>query len=120
MLAAARILAAESRHQNGLHSAGTLAGTRPSSQLEHLHYANMAAPANWHDTPGEYFECTRKLTTTKSIKAQQHHSSHGYIRFNYYKRVEENNTLAISKWSAVVTIIETTLLLAIQLNLRFS
>ena len=25
-------------------------------------------PAIWHDTPGEYFECTRKLTTTKAIK----------------------------------------------------
>ena len=22
----------------------------------------------WHDTPGEYFECTRKLTATKAIK----------------------------------------------------
>ena len=69
MLAAARILAAESRRQHGLHSTGTLAGTHPSSQREHLHYANMAAPANWHDTPGEYFECTRKLATIKGIKA---------------------------------------------------
>jgi hypothetical protein len=27
-----------------------------------------ASPAIWHDTPGEYFECTRKLTATKAIK----------------------------------------------------
>ena len=26
------------------------------------------SPAIWHDTPGEYFECTRKLTATKAIK----------------------------------------------------
>ena len=30
--------------------------------------AKMASPAIWHDTPGEYFECTRKLTATKAIK----------------------------------------------------
>ena len=36
--------------------------------------AITAPPAIWHDTPGEYFECTRKLTTTKSIKAKQQHS----------------------------------------------
>jgi hypothetical protein len=28
----------------------------------------MTSPAIWHDTPGEYFECTRKLTATKAIK----------------------------------------------------
>jgi hypothetical protein len=27
-----------------------------------------ASLAIWHDTPGEYFECTRKLTATKAIK----------------------------------------------------
>ena len=41
---------------------------------ESSRYETMAAPTNWHDTPGEYFECTRKLTTTKSIKAKQQHS----------------------------------------------
>jgi hypothetical protein len=30
--------------------------------------AITASPAIWHDTPGEYFECTRKLTATKAIK----------------------------------------------------
>ena len=31
----------------------------------------MASRAIWHDTPGQYIECTCKLTTTKSIKAKQ-------------------------------------------------
>jgi hypothetical protein len=53
-----------------LHSAGTLAGTRILARKLGIldKQAIMAGPANWHDTPGEYFECTRKLTTTKAIK----------------------------------------------------
>ena len=30
--------------------------------------AIQARPANWHDTPGQYIECTCKLTATKAIK----------------------------------------------------
>ena len=56
-----------------LDSAGTLAGTRSSSHGNHKQ-AIMASPAIWHDTPGQYIECTYKLTTTKSIKAKQQHS----------------------------------------------
>ena len=33
----------------------------------------MSSPAIWHDTPGQYIECTCKLTTTKNIKARQQH-----------------------------------------------
>jgi hypothetical protein len=53
-----------------LHSAGTLAGTRILARILGIldKQAIMAGPANWHDTPGEYFECTRKLTATKAIK----------------------------------------------------
>jgi hypothetical protein len=56
--------------EDGLHSAGTLAGTRILARELDIHdkQANLAGPANWHDTPGEYFECTRKLTATKAIK----------------------------------------------------
>ena len=42
-----------------------------------------ASPAIWHDMPGEYFECTRKLTTTKSIKATQQHSINKLTITNY-------------------------------------
>src|SRR3989337_4556233 len=49
---------------DGLHSAGTLARTCVLDRKHRIlgKQAITARPANWHDMPGEYFECTRKLT----------------------------------------------------------
>jgi hypothetical protein len=38
-----------------------------------------ASPAIWHDTPGEYFECTRKLTTDQSNQDKQQHGTYRLI-----------------------------------------
>src|SRR3954468_19334287 len=64
-------LAAEYRRQrnnNGddeLQSTGTLAGTPPSSQTPgSSSYASKHGLQIWHYTPGQYIECTCKLTTT--------------------------------------------------------
>ena len=49
-----------------LHSTGTLLG----HDLEHDKLLNVKSlhgfSCIWHDKPGEYFECTRKLTTNKT------------------------------------------------------
>ena len=84
MLAAEQLVAAEyflqqNNDEGGeIHSAGTLVGTRSSSHarkpIQSINQSITASPAIWHDTPGQYIECTCKLTTTKSIKAKQQHS----------------------------------------------
>ena len=50
-----------------LHSAWTLAGTLILARKQGIHGKQAITP-NWHDTPGQYIECTCKLTATKAIK----------------------------------------------------
>ena len=38
-----------------------------------------ASPVIWHDTPGEYFEYTRKLTTNQSNQDKQQHGIYRLI-----------------------------------------
>jgi hypothetical protein len=45
-----------------------------------------ASPAIWHDMPGEYFECTRKLTANQSNQDKQ---QHGICRLN---NIDEHDT----------------------------
>ena len=78
MQAAEQLEAAEERNNDDggeLHSAGTLAGMLILARTNGNHdkQAIQARPANWHDTPGQYIECTCKLTITKSIQDKHQH-----------------------------------------------
>src|SRR3990170_6903484 len=44
---------------------GTLLWTHPSHRTRTFETSVSSFSCNWHDTPGEYFECTRKHMTTK-------------------------------------------------------
>ena len=61
--------------------------------------------ANWHDTPGQYIECTCKLTITRSIQDKQQHGnyrlSRNYywiIRITWHEQHEHNTARTIWAW----------------------
>ena len=85
---------------DGLQSAGTLAGTFILARA-HRNKTNkqeiQARPANWHDMPGQYIECTCKLTITRSIQDKQQHGIyrlsrdyHEIIRITWHEQHEHN------------------------------
>ena len=47
-------------------------------------HAIQARPASWHDTPGQYIECTCKLTITRSIQDKHQHGIYKLSR-NYHE-----------------------------------
>ena len=75
-----------------------LATTGTTSNKQAIH----ARPASWHDTPGQYIECTCKLTITRSIQYKKQHgnyrSSRNYyevIRITWHEQHEHNTTRTI-------------------------
>ena len=63
----------ETTNDDGLQSAGTLAGMFILAREHRNHTkqaSNQARPANWHDTPGQYIECTCKLTINQKQSRQ--------------------------------------------------
>ena len=49
-----------------LHSTGTLLGHGLVRKVRHTRIFRHSFSCIWHDTPGQYIECTCKLTTAKS------------------------------------------------------
>ena len=67
--------------------------------------SNLAWPANWHDTPGQYIECTCKLTITRSIQDKQQHGNyrlsrnyHDIIRITWHEQHEHDTAKTIWAW----------------------
>ena len=67
--------------------------------------SNPAWPTSWHDTPGQYIECTCKLTITRSIQDKQQHGNyrlsrnyHEIIRITWHEQHEHNITRTIWAW----------------------
>jgi hypothetical protein len=51
-----------------LHPIGTLLGHDLVSVAWTIGISILGFSCMWHDTPGEYLECTRKLTATKTVQ----------------------------------------------------
>ena len=68
-------------------------------------HAIQAPPASWHDTPGQYIECTCKLTITRSIQDKQQHVNyrlnrnyHEIIMITWHQQHEHNTARTIWAW----------------------
>src|SRR3954470_4777057 len=93
--------AAEQHGDDELHSTGTLAGTHPSSQHRERRPTRPKQGLQvWHNTPGQYIECTCKLTTTKATRQNNNIS-----RYKYFKRATTSYKHLIIKHVINITLI---------------
>ena len=56
-----------------LHSTGTLLGHGLVRKVRHNQLLGCSFSCIWHDTPGQYIECTCKLTIVMTIRAEYEH-----------------------------------------------
>src|ERR1041385_293581 len=86
-----RTLRQQNNEVTGLHSTGTLLGHGLVRVVQLSQLFRCDTSCIWHDTPGQYMECTCKLITAKSSGetiawqgCKQYHDKHGKNNNNTY------------------------------------